>query len=248
MRLSRASSNNQQRFLAGFGAFVCAVLLVLAVPRFVASLYMLYPEAVFEQFRQSKQAIPGNVYDKSRDHLENARVWFETGQYWQIDAFLQLLRLRSTLGLTPAERQQLMRQAHSAITQGLRLSPVDPYAWFRLAAVEQMLGTEPRSLRDTLRLSIYAGRVEPDLLMPRLSFAYRFYDDSDDEMRRLLRGQVRLVWLFHPKELVIFAADHPNTLSWVNEALSTSPDDWLSFSSQLERYMQKNNWLRAKPN
>lgn len=246
MSLSRAS--NHQRLLAGLGIAICSGLLVLAIPRFVASLYMLYPEAVFDQFRQSKQTIPDNVYEKTSDHLEKARGWFETGQYWQIEAFLQLLHLRSTLGLTPEKKQQLIQQARSTITQGLRLSPVDPYAWFRLAVVEQMLGTGPQSLRDALRLSIYAGRVEPDLLMPRLSFAYRFYADSDDEMRRLLRGQVRLVWLFHPEELVLFVADYPDALSWVKDALFTSPDDWKRFSSRLESYVQKDNPLRAKAN
>lgn len=246
MHLPCAGNNNRGGFLAGVGAIVCVLLLALAIPRFIASLYALYPAAVFEQFKQSKQMLPGDVYEKSSAHLKKARAWFETGEYWQIQAFLQLLHLRSVHLLTPEKRQWLIRQARAAVMQGLSLSPVDPYAWFRLAVVEQMLGAKPQAQIEALRLSLYAGRVEPDLLMPRLSFAYRYYNHSDDEMRRLLQGQVRLAWLLHPKELVAFAAGQPEALFWVKDALFYSPDDWERFSRNLESYIQKNNTSKAK--
>lgn len=236
--LLNGNPNNYDRFLAGFGAIVCGLVLTLAIPRFIAHCYALYPEAVDQRLKQSKQTLSIDAYEKSSVNLEKARAWFESGDKWQMQAFLHLLHLKSTQ--PPQEKRlRLIQQARHAIVQGLRLSPVDPYAWFRLAVVDKMLGVKPQILLDALRLSIYAGRVEPDLLMPRVSFSYRYYDEWDDEMRSLLKGQIRLLWLFRPKELVAFAAAHPGSLPRVREALFFSTDEWNRFSRNLESYTRK---------
>ncbi|MGR8934187.1 MAG: hypothetical protein ACU837_07335 [Gammaproteobacteria bacterium] len=226
--------------LAVVGVVVCSILLTLAVPRFAASLYALYPEAVFQRFKQSKQTLPIDVYEKSSVDLEKAHNWFETAETWQMQAFFHLLRLNSAQTIAIEKRRQLILQANEAIIQGLRLSPVDPYAWFRLAVVDQMLDVNAKLLIEALRLSIYAGRVEPELLMPRLSLSYRYYNLLDEDMRCLLKGQVRLAWLFRARELVVFAAEHQGVLPWIKDALFFSPGDWKHFSRDLESYMLKN--------
>jgi hypothetical protein len=229
------SRSGADRLLAGFGAVVCCLLSLLAIPRFIASLHALYPEAVYRQFKQARQPLPAEVYEQSNAALQQALAWHETGEYRQMQAFFDLLQ-NSAPRLAVHQRQRLIRQARGAITHGLQVSPVDPYAWFRLAVVEQLLKAQPRQIIEALRLSMYAGRVEPDLLAARLAFAYGYRNVLDEEMLFLLKGQIRALWSFRKTELLAFASVHPDAVALIREALLDASDEWRQFSRELESY------------
>lgn len=227
----------QGRIVAGFGAVVCCGLLLLAVPRFIAGLYALYPEAAYTQ---KQGEFPPEVYEKIIADLNQALAWYENPAYWQSQAFFYLSLIDASPLQSPAKKQELLEQARAAIIQGLKLSPVDPYAWFRLAAVDKQLKAPLQQIINALRLSFYAGRVEPELLMPRLAFSYGYYNEFNEEMRELWQKQIPVVWLFQPTQFVKFVAQHQEVRPLVEKAFNYSPDAWKKFSDNLERYLQKN--------
>lgn len=236
--MRKANTLQNERIIASFGAVVCCGLLMLAVPRFVASLYALYPDAAF---KQTQKNLPSGVYEKSIDHLNHALSWYENADYQQAKAFFYLAQLNAFPLQPLTKRQEALEQAHASIVQGLKLSPVDPYAWFRLAAVDKMLKRPSKDIIDALRLSFYAGRVEPELLMPRLSFSYDYYNELNEEMQRLWQKQIPVAWKFQSRQLIQFVALHPGAKHQVEEAFVYSPDDWKKFSHDLEIFLQKNS-------
>ncbi len=227
---------SRQQAIAGFGVVVCCGLLILAMPRFIASLYALYPEAAF---KQTETKLPVDAYQKSIDHLTQALFWHEDSEYWQTQAFFYL-ELFNASPQPFAQKQELLKQALASITQGLKLSPIDPYAWFRLATVGKALKMPAPQIINALQLSFYAGRVEPGLLMPRLSFGYNYYHEFNEEMRRLWQKQIPVAWALQAEQLVKFVALHLEAKVLVEEALANSPNDWKKFSVALESYIQKN--------
>ena len=232
-----------QRVIAGFGIVVCCGLLMLAVPRYVASLYALYPEAAF---KQTQEAIPPEIYEKSINDLNQALSWYQNPDYWQLKGFFYVA-LYNALPLQPlAKKQALLEQAQAAIIKGLTLSPVEPYSWFRLAAVDSLLNLPRQKIINALRLSFYAGRVEPELLITRLAFSYDYYNDFNEDMQRLWQNQAKVAWTFKPAQLVKFVARQPEAKQLVEKAFFNSPDDWKKFSHDLEIYLQKNILFKAK--
>jgi hypothetical protein len=145
-----------------------------------------------------------------------------------------------------AKKQELLKQAQTAIIQGLKLSPVDPFGWFRLAAVDSLLKLPRQQIINALRLSFYAGRVEPELLITRLSFSYDYYNEFNDEMQMLWQKQVLVAWTFQATQLTKFVALHPEAKQLVEKAFVYSPDDWKKFTHDLEIYHQKNPLPQAK--
>ena len=232
-----------QRIIAGFGMIVCCGLLMLAVPRFVASLYALYPEAAFNQ---TQKALPPKIYEKCIADLSLALSWYKNPEYFQYQGFFYV-QLFNVLPLqSQIKKQALLYKAQAAIIQGLTLSPIDPYGWFRLAAVESLLKLPRQQIINALRLSIYAGRVEPELVMSRLAFSYDYYNDFNEEMQGLWRKQVLVARAFQPAQLTIFVAQHPEARQLVEKAFDNSPDDWKKFSHDLELYLQKIILFKAK--
>ena len=149
---------NFERLVAGFGVAVCCVLLIQSVPRFVASLYTLYPATVI---KQTEDKLPKQAYEKCTSDLKTALDWYAHPEYWQSQAICNLSLLRAFPLQSGAEKKALLEQTQISIMQSLKLSPVDPYLWFRLAAVDRLLELPSSKIVNVLRLSFYSGRVEP---------------------------------------------------------------------------------------
>ena len=130
--------------------------------------------------------------------------------------------------------------------QGLKLSPIDPQGWFRLAVVDSLLKTPEQKIINALRLSFYAGRVEPELLISRLSFAYNYYNQFDKDLQLIWEKQVLVAWALQTKQLITFVALHPEAKQLVEKAFIYSPDDWKKLSNDLEIYLKKNSSLQKK--
>jgi len=226
-----------ERVIAGLGVIVCCCLLLLAVPRFVASLYALYPDATLKQMQED---LPAAVYEKSIAHLALALSWHEKSDYWQSQAIIYLTLSNKSSLPAPEKRLDLLKTVQASIIQGLKLSPVDPYGWFRLAAVDSLLKSPQQQIINALRLSFYAGRVEPELVLPRLAFSYIYYPEFNEEMQALWKKQLPVAWAFQPQQLVSFIALHTEAKSLVKEALANAPDDWKKFSLALEIVLKKN--------
>ena len=233
----KAKQPESERIIAIVGMIVCCGLLILAVPRLVASLYALYPEVAI---KQTQENLPIQVYEKSIDDFNHALAWYDNPEYRQEQAILYLAQINATPANMADKKQELLNQAQTSIIEGLKRSPVDPYAWFRLAAVDKLLKQPPEKIIDALRLSIYAGRVEPDLVIQRLLFSYQYYNEFNDEVQKLWLKQIPVAWTFQPDQLVKFIAQHAEAQPIAEQAFAYSPDEWKKFSLALDIFTQKN--------
>jgi hypothetical protein len=242
--MPKINTPGYDKTIASFGIIVCCGLLLLAIPRFIASLYALYPEAALQQ---AKKNFPPDVCETSIAHLEHALAWYENPEYWQAQALFYLALSNNTTPFPPfAEKQAWRKKAQLAIMQGLKRSPVDPIAWFRLATVDKMLNAPSQQIISDLRLSFYAGRAEQELVIPRLFFSYNYYGEFNEEMRLLWQKQLPIAWAFQPTRLVEFVVLHPTAKQLVEAAFIYSPDDFEEFSRALASYLKKNALHQAK--
>jgi len=201
----------QQVLLAVLLGMLCLGVLVLAVPRFVASLYALYPESVLSQ---PPTHLLTHAYLKSIRALDNALAWDDNPEYWQAKGICYLA-LFNFPDQSFIQQHLLLVDARLAIMNGLSSSPIDAFAWFRLAVINKMLGLP---INESLSLSLYAGRVESELIMQRLILIYPFTADLNAEEQTLWLKQVSLAWQLTPAKLVSFVIENPYAKAWVESA------------------------------
>ena len=239
----RRNSPYQQRFIAGFGVIFCLGMLFLSVPRLVASLYALYPEAIFKQEHSS---LSKEVYEEAIADLTKALAWYNNPEYLQMRGVFYLALFNTFPPGVSEQNLQLIRQARQDTMQGLKLSPVDPAAWFRLAMMDYVLKEPDQKVIEALIMSFYAGRVDYELLFPRLFFSYLYLDRFNDEMRQIWQKQLPLAWSAQPTTLMAFVAQHRDVRLLVEEALINSPDDLKNFTDAFENYIKQNFPIPAK--
>ena len=224
-----------QKLVAFVGVVVCSGLLVLAVPRFVASLYVLYPDAVLNEVQQ---LAPAEIYEKSIADINQALQWYPNPDYWKKLGFFYLKLFDTQPVDAEAQKISLLKQAQKDINKGLSLSPVDPQAWLKLAQIGALLYAPKQQIINDLRLSLYAGRVEPELVMTRLDFSYDFYNDFSKDMQNQWQKQLLLAWRFNPQTLIVFVSQHPELKDMTLQVFIHSPDDAQQFLSQYDHYVK----------
>lgn len=238
----RFNSFSQKSLIALLGTLLCCCLLILSVPRFIASLYALYPEATINQLSDN---LPAEIYRKSIIQLERALIWDNNPEYWQNKALLHLA-LSGDGSLSKTDQQLALIDALQAIIRGLQESPVDPYAWYRLAIVESKLNMPASAINSLLQMSIFAGRVEPELVMPRLILGMSFYNSAAPELREMWLKQFVLAWQFQPKQFVKFVVENPGIKALVDAAFLYDADQSSKFNHAFEKtvkqsFYKKNN-------
>ncbi len=218
---------------------LCLAVLILAVPRFVASLYALYPESVLSQMPAH---LPTDTYLNSIKALDDALTWDDNPEYWQAKGlcFLALLNFSNT---SVVQRRLWLIDAKLAISKGLSGSPVDAFAWFRLAVVNKMLNVD--AISEDLRLSLYAGRVEPELLMHRLELAYFSSLVLGSDESGLWLKQVNLAWQLTPTKLVAFVIENPYAQEWVESAFVYDVEQLKHFNQAYDNATKKSITTRT---
>lgn len=88
-------------------------------------------------------------------------------------------------------------EAERATEAALRLGPVQPSAWARLAALRAARG-EAEGAVQALRLSMLTGAVVPELTRSRIELGLALADRLDPATRALLVRQFRLAWVLDP--------------------------------------------------
>lgn len=213
---------------------ICCTMLLLAVPRLVASVYALYPETLLKQTKP----LSDELYFQAIDDLDAALQWHDDPRYWQLQGLCYLNLFDHSL-LPGAERAGLLDKAIQAMTHGLTASPVDPFAWFRLAVALDLAAAPVEKIAAAYRLSLYAGRVEPELLMPRLKFGYKFLEQFDIELRGLWLKQIPLAYQFQFTELVRFALQSPGFKPFVETVFLLDKDKLQRFNQSFENTYQQ---------
>jgi len=179
--------------LVGAVSLLLGVLLsVLAVPRLVAALIAIPGDSVQFDFTRGR-----TVGDDRLTLMINNRVltlrWFSDPVYYRdISAAAALLAFRR--GLADPASVPLLQRAEEASKAALRLAPVDPVVWARLAYVRRQFGAPPAETAAELKMSLRAGRYDPALLEPRLQLALAVWPALDAEERTAYMDQIRILW------------------------------------------------------
>lgn len=170
---------------------------------------------------------------------EEALGWVDNSDTWlQIGHFLQTLIYSGQY--EEDEYLAMNAVADRANQLCLSLSVVEPYVWYRLAVNRFIFDEKDLDVAQLLKFSIYTGRIEPNLLLLRLSFSSRYIDSFDEELISLVKDQIRLAWLLKKQALVNTVFYAPEDLKpFVYDALT--PEDLQIFNQLLEKTIQKNN-------
>ncbi len=206
--------HQQSRFSAVFLGLFSLGILVFAVPRFVASIYALYPESVLTH---QQSTIPVEDYLTSIRDLDAALAWDNNPDYLQAKALCNLALVNSP-AIPITQKYLQLFEARQMIIKGLKVSPIDGFAWYRFALVDKPLGHPVSEVAEALRLSLYSARVEPDLVMQRLTLAFSYLNELRIEDQALWLKEVPLAWKYAPNKLVAFVIQNPKAKSWVQIA------------------------------
>ena len=153
---------------------------------------------------------------------------------------LTLSKARQLDFVEPSVRYKISQEMYQTNTQGLVLSPIDPYAWYRLAATAKSMGLADKTIINSLRLSCYAGRVEPELLLKRVTFLHRYFRFLDNEMLEILYDQIRLSSLLRQRDLVKLVQQRSSLLPIVHESLQYDLELLNNFQQLFEKTTLKN--------
>ena len=157
-------------------ALLGLALLALGVPRLMAGL----AEARGDPRILAAPAPPAELH-RLAESRRASLAWMRSGEALK------------TLGAAEAEfagsgEEAKRADAMSDLEKGLALAPADPAGWLRLA---ELRGTSDPGMIKALRLSIYTGAREPGLLLRRLDLGLAAWPSLDEELRTLMRDQIR---------------------------------------------------------
>jgi len=195
---------------ASVGLLFCVALLALSVPRLLGSLYAAYPETLLKQHKIVKD----DFYRKAITELDVALSWHNDPQYWHLKSNCYLALYNSST-VTTEEKADTLAQAQIALEQGLALSPVDPFNWYKLASVRDLAGNSQHIIQSAYKLSLYSGRVEPDILISRLNFGLAHLKAFDYETNDLWLKQIPIAYQIKPTELVNLTVHNPALKTFV---------------------------------
>lgn len=198
---------------------VAGLTLCLALPRSIASFYALHPATILKETKR----LPDETYLSALADIDAALAWHEDPDYWHDRAKLLLRHLKSP-ELSAEEKRATVDQAIKATEQGLRLSPVDPFAWQRLAFLRQAISLSAKEVIAAFKLSIYAGRVEPELAVSRLDLGFDLLPSMDTEAQELWLKQFPIAYQFQFNDLVQWSVKHPESKSYIEQSLQLSPE------------------------
>ena len=211
------------------GWLVLAVALLtlwLAIPRSIASFYALHPSTILKETKQ----LPDETYLAAIADIDAALAWHEDPDYWHTRAQLLLRHLKNP-ELGEVEKRDTVEQSIQATEHGLSLSPVDPFAWQRLAFLRQAINLSQQEVIAAFKLSIYAGRVEPELAVSRVGLGFDALAELDAEAQELWIKQIPIAYQFQFNELVQWSAQHPESKPYVEQSLQRSPEKQAIFNS-----------------
>ncbi len=230
-------SPNKSQIVAVFGILICGLMMSAAIPRLIAALYMLYPAQVNVQFQKDSTLVGLKHHVKSENYAISALKWIESGEMWQT---LTVAKARQLVFIKPKIQTQKIQEMYETNAQGLALSPIDPYSWYRLAIIEKNLHAPTHRILNNLRLSCYSGRVEPSLLIKRVSLFNQYLPSLNTEMLEIMHDQIQLSSTLKMRDLVKLVQQQPTLMASVKKALQYDLDHWTNFIQIFEKTTHKN--------
>ena len=211
---------NFGRLIAAGAAGVLALLLLSSgVPRLLAALASLPGDAplarVLDRNPVSPEQLARVVESRGR-----SLAWVDEGRRYTEQALARLMLAEEKPVLDAGADLGPVRDA---LIEGLARAPASPYAWARLAYVEDLQrGATARAVAFA-RMSVLTGPYEDRLLLRRLDIALRGWDSVSPADAALFLDQIRRAWRRAPEQLQALAhsTERPDLVS---QALADHPD------------------------
>ncbi len=217
-----------------FTLFAAFLVLCLAVPRLIASFYIAYPRFVEERMETGHISVATDAYQDLIHSVEQANHWSASSTNWQLLSLIQTDNYFQHIDqLNDMERKSLLHKIKDAIVNGLKLSPVDPFAWYRLALIRQDEGCSAKEIIELLKMSIFLQGVSPEMVIRRVTLMLKYNNTINGPDFNILLRQIRLAWKFKSTELVKLLLDHTEYTSIVNKAFLNEPLELLEIKKML---------------
>lgn len=194
-----------------------AFLVILAVPRFLAALVAIPGDTV--QFGLTRgQPVADDVLRLLIENRTEALRWLDDPAYYR-DIGTAATFLAFHRGFADPSSTLLLEKSDMALRSSLRLAPVDPGAWARLAYAHQLLGAPASQVAADLRASLQTGSFDPGLLESRLRIAVALWSKFEADDRTALMEQFRVLWR-HDAEALARISLNPTAYSVIIQALA----------------------------
>jgi hypothetical protein len=214
-------------------AVLAGLVLFLSWSRLQASLNYLPVQSAIELYWINGEVPEAQLVSLQNRTLQSINL-HPHQRYWEglsLLHYLQAIQPDNSL----SARREAYENTVSAATASLAMAPVQPQLWLRKAHALNWLSFTPAATIQAFKMSIYTGRVEPMLLIPRLVLGYTRVNAMDEEGRSLLRDQTLLAWrlrqrdvlrairqesLSFPQISILLSPSHTDVLAEMEEALA----------------------------
>ncbi|MFC4346751.1 hypothetical protein ACFO5Q_02690 [Kordiimonas lipolytica] len=211
-------------FIPGFMLVSSITLIVIGVPRFLHELMLVPGTPILHRVNAGE-----TVSEQDLEVLENSRL-DALGIIELPDAYLDLgssYLYRARSAADPEEAQKYAALTIEVSEKGLKMAPLNTFAWFRVATANVMLGNFPEGL-NTWRTSIATARFEPFILIQRVHLGVILYQDMTDEDVDLLKDQLGMAYRWDRQKLRQYVRDN-DLILWM--AILSEPD------SEMKEYL-----------
>jgi hypothetical protein len=218
-RAARRSPPGRRRSIAALALLLGALILWLALPRLVAATLLAMRDPIVERTDDGEQVSDAELLSLIASR-ELALSWVEDRET-HAERATALAKLAFQQAPETAAQSARLKQAVDALRAALALAPADPRGWTQLAYLLVLLeGDTSRRAAQALLVSIRTGAfLAPDFLNRRLFWSLAHWSFYDDEERRQIGDQIRLVWRITPGELTELAREMPDFFAPIAAAL-----------------------------
>lgn len=198
-----AQESGRSRLISLLLLGVAGCALWLAVPRFAAGLAIAPHGDTLSALDVASTA----TAERAERGYRRAHVWQDSPQ---IDTNFGALALaasrREALAGNAEAANQRLAQSAELHRAGLALSPLQPYAWTRLAQTDIARDAPRGEAVAALRMALDSGPWEPALVIPRIALAFAVWNDLDADLRARMVGQIRHAAQIYPLALARLAS------------------------------------------
>lgn len=181
---------------------LAGAMLWLAVPRFAAGVAV----APFGDILGALDTAAPAAVDRAEHGYRRALEWQRSPQTQaDLGALSLAAARRETLTGNGEAVNRLLAESATLHRAALAQSPLQPYAWTRLAQTEIALDAPEQGVA-ALRMALDSAPWDPGLVTARLGLAFMLWGDLDNELRGRLSGQIRHAARLYPLALARIAS------------------------------------------
>lgn len=213
-------------------AILGCFLIIFGVRQAVPALLLLPVSATIDTMREQKDATPEAL--DSLISAEKASLALRESAVGYSDMGLAMTLRAGTAG----NSQELLEQARDALIRSLSLSPANPYAWIRLATVQQSLGADSALVAKEWRMAVMTGQNEERLRLPRINIALGIWPELTPADRANVFTDIRSLWR-QDKAPLLQEAITPFSANVIRAALVVDLQELVAFEKALKAKNQK---------